>query len=158
MIAAARRLLYLWTVPARILLFSLDELRRRWAAPDACGNPGDPHLDGAPFRAFRDRLLAAAARAATAPARLSMWWEGTYNGYCLAVGCDPAGALAGLDPSEACPLEDERVGSPHADGHPLARVGPGRAEVARDPDGASWEAPFGAPAGHFGAPGIRRVE
>jgi hypothetical protein len=143
-------------VPARILLFSLDELRRVDAA-DARGAAGDPRLDGAPFRAFRDRLLEAAARAATAPASLSMWWEGTYSGYCLAVACEPSEAVARLDPAEACPLEDERVGPPRADGVPLARVVPGRAEVARDPDGASWEAPFGAPAGHFGAPGIRRV-
>jgi hypothetical protein len=166
MIAAARRGLYLWAVPARILLFSLDELRSRYPAPGGAGPggersgadepPGDPRRGAAEFRAFRDRLLAAAARAATGPAALSMWWEGTYNGYCLAVGCTPAVALAALDPSEACAVEDERVAPPRPDGVPLARVVPGCAEVARDADGATWEAPFGAPAGHFGAPGIRR--
>jgi len=143
-------------VPARILLFSLDELRRLHA-PAAGGAQDDLRLEGAPFRSFRDRLLRAAARAATGPATLWMWWEGTYNGYSLAVACEPVEALARLDPTEACPLEDERVAPMRAEGRPLARVAPGRAEVAREPDGASWEAPFGAPAGHFGAPGIRRV-
>ena len=70
---------------------------------------------------------------------------------------EPAGALSALDPSPACALEDERVAPPRADGYPLARVAPGRAEVARDPDGLTCEAPFGAPTGHFGAPGVRRI-
>ena len=143
-------------MPARILLFSLDELRRLHA-PAAGGAQDDLRLEGAPFRSFRDRLLRAAARAATGPATLWMWWEGTYNGYSLAVACEPVEALARLDPTEACPLEDERVAPMRAEGRPLARVAPGRAEVAREPDGTSWEAPFGAPAGHSGAPGIRRV-
>ncbi len=140
---------------ARVLLFSLDELRRRHGhhtPPDA-----DPRHDLAAFRAFREALLGEAARAATAPATLTWWWEGTYNGYCLAVACEPAGPLASLDPSAACPLEDERLAPAHADGYPLALVAPGRAEVARDPEGATFEAPFGAPTGHFGAPGARRV-
>jgi hypothetical protein len=138
---------------ARILLFALDDLRARYAG----GPAQDPRHDTAPFRAFRDRLLSAAARSASGPAVLSLWWEGTYNGYCLAVACEPAGALSALDPSEACPLEDERVAPPRRDGYPLARVEPGHAEVARDPEGASYEAPFGVAAGHFGAPGVRRI-
>jgi len=143
-------------VAARILLFSIDELRRRWGRVAGAG--GDPRRETAPFRAFREALLAEAARAATAPAALTMWWEGTYNGYCLAVACEPAEALASLAPEAACALEEERVAVPRADGYPLARVVPGRAAVARDAEGATYEAPFGAPTGHFGAPGVRRVE
>jgi hypothetical protein len=140
---------------ARILLFALDELRRRHAG---AATPGvDPRHDVGPFRAFRGALLAEAARAATAPAVLRMWWEGSFDAYSLAVSCEPADALAALDPSPACPLEEERVAPPRADGYPLARVAPGRAEVARDPDGSTCEAPFGAPTGHFGAPGVRRI-
>ena len=74
-----------------------------------------------------------------------MWWEGTYNGYVLAVAVDPAEALAGLDPAPACPPDDERVRRPRADRYPLAHVEPGRAELARDADGATFEAPFGGP-------------
>jgi hypothetical protein len=140
---------------ARILLFALDELRRRHAASATPG--ADPRHDGAPFRAFRDALLGLASAAATGPADLAMWWEGSFDAYSLAVSCEPAGALAALDPSPACPLEDERVAPPRADGYPLARVVPGRAEVARDPDGGTWEAPFGAATGHFAAPGMRRI-
>ena len=140
---------------ARILLFALDELRRRHGA---AATPGaDPLHDGAPFRAFRAALLDAAARAATAPATLTFWWEGSFDATALAVACEPASALAALDPGPACPPEEERVASPRADGYPLGRVEPGRAEVARDADGGTWEAPFGAPAGHFGAPGVRRT-
>ncbi len=140
---------------ARILLFSLDALRAGYADR---GTPGaDPRADTAPFRAFRSALLDLAARAATAPADLSMWWEGTYNGYALAVSASPPEALAGLDPDAACPVDDERVAPPRVDRYPLAHVEPGRAEVARDADGASFEAPFGAATGHFGAPGMRRI-
>lgn len=152
-------------MPARVLLFHLDELRRRYGALVAGG--ADPRADTGPFRAFRDRLLAEAARAARAPASLSMWWEGSYNGYCLAVAARPAQALEELDPERVCPLEDERlepdaagaapVAGARREGYPLGEVVPGRAEVARDPDGTSYEAPFGAATGHFGAPGIRRV-
>jgi hypothetical protein len=141
--------------PARILLFSLDALRARHGARALPG--ADPRADTAPFRSFRDELLALAAAAATAPAELTMWWEGTYNGYFLAIAASPPGALARLDPALACPADDERVAPPRADRYPLARVVPGRAEVARDEGGAAWEAPFGAPAGHFGAPGMRRI-
>jgi hypothetical protein len=140
---------------ARILLFALDELRRRHGA---AATPGlDPRNDVAPFRAFRAALLSEAARAATGPAELRMWWEGSFDAYSLAVSCEPAGALPGLDPSRACVLDEERVAPPRADGYPLARVEPGRAEVARDEGGGTYEAPFGAPTGHFGAPGIRRM-
>jgi hypothetical protein len=140
---------------ARILLFSLDELRRRHGAR---ATPGlDPRHDVAPFRAFREALLAEAARAATGPAELSMWWEGSFDAYSLAVSCEPAGALLALDPAAACALDEERVAPPRADGYPLAHVAPGRAEVARDEGGATHEAPFGAPTGHFGAPGMRRM-
>ena len=140
---------------ARILLFALDELRRRHGAT---ATPGlDPRHDVAPFRSFRAALLAEAARAATGPAELRMWWEGSFDAYALAVSCEPAGALAGLDPSGACVLDEERVAPPRPDGYPLARVEPGRAEVARDEGGGTYEAPFGAPTGHFGAPGMRRM-
>jgi len=140
---------------ARILLFALDELRRRHGA---AASPGvDPRHDVAPFRAFRAALLAEAARVARGPAELSMWWEGSFDAYSLAVSCDPDGALAALDPSVACALDEERVAPPRADGYPLAHVAPGRAELARDPEGATFEAPFGAPTGHFGAPGMRRM-
>jgi len=140
---------------ARILLFALDELRRRHAG--SATPEVDPRHDGAPFRAFREALLAEAARSATGPAELTMWWEGSFDSYSLAVSCEPARALSALDPSPACALEDERVAPPRADGYPLARVEPGRAQVARDTDGSTWEAPFGAPTGHFGAPGVRRI-
>jgi hypothetical protein len=142
-------------VRARILLFALEDLRHRYgplAAPGA-----DPRTDGQPFRAFRATLLELAAREATAPAELSMWWEGTYNGYFLAVAAAPEEALAALDPAPACPADAERLAPPRADRYPLAHVEPGRAEVARDADGATWEAPFGVAAGHFGAPGMRRI-
>jgi hypothetical protein len=139
----------------RVLLFALDELRRRYGDRTPAG--ADPRHDGTAFRAFREALLAEAARTATAPATLGWWWEGTYNGYCLAVACDPAEALAGLDPGAACAPEDERLAPARAGGYPLGRVVPGRAEVARDGEGAAFEAPFGAPTGHFGAPGARRV-
>ncbi len=140
---------------ARILLFALDELRRRHGGS---ATPGvDPRHDVGPFRAFREALLREAARAATGPALLSMWWEGSFDAYSLAVSCEPAEAVARLDPAAACTVDEERVAPPRADGYPLARVAPGRAEVARDPDGGTWEAPFGAATGHFGAPGMRRM-
>ena len=142
-------------MPARILLFALEDLRARFGG--ALPEGADPRLDTSPFRAFRAALLDAAARAATAPAELSMWWEGTYNGYFLAVAAEPAAALAALDPAPVCPPDDERVAPPRADRYPLARVEPGRAVVAREPDGATHEAPFGASTGHFGAPGMRRI-
>ena len=140
---------------ARILLFALDELRRRHGG---AATPGlDPRHDGAPFRAFRDALLSEASRAATGPAALTLGWEGSFDAYSLAVCCEPASALLALDPSPACALEDERVASPRADGYPLAGVEPGRAQVAHDPDGSTCEALFGAPTGHYGAPGVRRI-
>jgi hypothetical protein len=142
-------------VTARILLFSLDDLRARYGDRRTPG--ADPRSDTAPFRAFRATLLDLAARAAARACDLTMWWEGTYNAYALAVAADPADALAALDPSSACPLDAERVAKPRADAYPLARVAPGRAELARGPDGETFEAPFGEATGHFGAPGIRRV-
>ncbi len=140
---------------ARVLLFALEDLRARHG--DAASPGADPRHDTAPFRRFRAALLDLAARAATGPADLSMWWEGTYNGYALAIAIEPAEALPGLDATPACPLDGERVAPLRADRYPLARVEPGRAAVARDPDGATWEAPFGASTGHFGAPGMRRI-
>ncbi|HET8733600.1 MAG TPA: hypothetical protein VFM45_07510, partial [Anaeromyxobacteraceae bacterium] len=113
--------------------------------------------DTSAFRMFRTSLLALAARAADGRCELAMWWEGTYNGYALAVAIDPAEAVPDLDATAACPLDGERVAPPRADRYPLARVEPGRAELARAPDGTTWEAPFGAAAGHFGAPGMRRM-
>jgi len=140
---------------ARVFLFALEELRRRYGKASPPG--ADPRHDTGPFRAFRAALLDLCARAAREPAELSMWWEGTYNGYSLAVAVEPAAALPGLDPSPACPADEDRVAPMRADRYPLARVEPGRAAVERDPEGATWEAPFGAATGHFGAPGMRRV-
>jgi hypothetical protein len=141
--------------PARILLFALEDLRARHGALVPPG--ADPRQDTAPFRAFRAALLALAARAARGPCELTMWWEGTYNGYSLAIAVEPPEALADLDPEPACPVDGERVAPPRADRYPLAHVGPGYAEVARDPDGATCEAPLGEATGHFGAPGMRRI-
>ena len=140
---------------ARILRFSLDELRRRYGDRVPAGS--DPRTDTAPFRAFRAALLAEAARVARAPADLSMRWEGTYNGYLLAVAVEPPDALPGLDAGAACAADDDAVAPVPPDGYPLAHVEPGRAEVARDADGATHEAPFGSATGHFGAPGMRRI-
>jgi hypothetical protein len=140
---------------ARILLFSLDDLRHRYAS--LAPSPSDPRIDTSAYRAFRTSLLALAARVAEGRCELSMWWEGTYNGYALAVSIEPPEPLAALDPRPACPLEGERVARPRADRYPLAHVEPGRAEVARDADGGTWEAPFGEATGHFGAPGMRKV-
>jgi hypothetical protein len=140
---------------ARILLFALDDLRARYG--DRLTPGADPRADTAPFRAFRAALLELAARAADRPAVLTMWWEGTYNGYALAVAAEPAEALAGLDPSPACPADAERLAQPRADPYPLARVEPGLAEPSRGREGETFEAPFGEATGHFGAPGMRRI-
>lgn len=140
---------------ARILLFSLDDLRDRYASLIPAG--ADPLTDTTPFRHFRTALLALAAGAAQGRCDLSMWWEGTYNGYALAVAIEPPGPLLALDPRPACPLEAERVAPPRTDSYPLAHVEPGHAEVARDPGGGTWEAPFGQATGHFGAPGMRNI-
>lgn len=142
---------------AAILLFSLDALRARYGhlVPPAA----DPRHDTSPFRAFRTALLQALASDATAPAELAMWWEGGFNGYALAIALEPAGAVPRLEQaaSRACEVEAMRVGVPRADRQPLGQVAPGRWEVARDGQGAVVEAPFGAPTGHFGAPGLRRM-
>ncbi len=141
--------------PARILLFALDELRERYAP---LARPGaDPRTDTSAFRTFRTAFLALAARQAGGPCDLSMWWEGTYNGYALAVSIEPPEPLLALDPRPACPLDAERVAPPRADRYPLAHVEPGCADVAQDPEGGIWEAPFGVAAGHFGAPGMRNI-
>ena len=140
---------------ARVLQFGLDDLRRAFgdrAAPGA-----DPRHDTAPFRAFREALLAAAARAAVRPCDLSMAWGGTFNGYRLLVAVEPPDALPGLDLSGVCPLEQDEVAPARPDRYPLAHVEPGHAIVARAADGATHEAPFGVATGHFGAPGIRRL-
>jgi hypothetical protein len=142
-------------VPARILLFALEDLRERYAAATPAG--ADPRHDTTAFRTFRAELLRAAAAAARAPLSLSMWWEGTYNGYALAVAAEPSGALGDLDLSAVCPVDGERIAAPRADRYPLARVVPGAAEPAPADGEGLWEAPFGAPGGHFGAPGMRRV-
>ncbi len=140
---------------ARILLFSLEELRDRFGAATPAG--ADPRHDTAAFRAFRAALLAACAAAARAPLSLSMWWEGTYNGYALAVALEPAAAIEPLALQAVCPPDAERVGAPRADRRPLGRAWPGGAAPETDGEGARWEAPFGAAAGHFGAPGMRRI-
>lgn len=142
-------------VTARILLFALEDLRALHGPATPAG--ADPRHDTAAFRAFRAALLGACAAVSREPAELSMWWEGTYNGYALAVAVEPPGALAGLDLSAACPADAERIAPPRRDRYPLARVAPGRAEIARDARGGAWEAPLGSAGGHFGAPGMRRV-
>jgi hypothetical protein len=147
-------------VTARILRFDLDDLRHAYGRLVPPG--ADPRLDTAPFRAFRSALLAAAAAAAAGPCELELWWEGTFNGYLLAVAVSPPGALAALDADALAlaglpPPDDERVAPPPRDRYPLAHVEPGRATVARNPDGTTNEAPFGAATGHFGAPGMRAI-
>ena len=140
-----------------ILLFSLDQLRARYGHLVPAG--ADPRHDTTPFRAFRAELLQALAAATSGRVRLGMWWEGGFNGYALAVAAEPADAVPQLEQaaSVACEVEAFRLGAPRRDGHPLATVEPGRWEVARDEQGAAAEPPFGAPAGHFGAPGMRRM-
>jgi len=142
---------------ALVLLFALEALRARHGSALAAG--ADPRHDTGPFRAFRRALLDAAAARALAPATLTIWWEGTFNGYCLAVQADPAGAAPGLAEAAgaACPVEAFRLAPPRPDGYPLARIAPGSAELLRDAEGALVEAPFGAATGHFGAPGMRRI-
>ncbi len=142
-------------MPARILLFALEDLRERYGASTPAG--ADPRHDTSAFRAFRGELLRACAAAACAPLSLSMWWEGTYNGYALAVAAEPPQALGEIDLSAVCPVDAERIAAPRGDRYPLARVAPGAAGPAPAEGGGLWEAPFGAPAGHFGAPGMRRI-
>ncbi len=142
-------------MPARILLFALEDLRERYGAATPAG--ADPRHDTSAFRAFRAELLRALAAAARGPLSRSMWWEGTYNGYALAVAAEPSEALGELDLPAVCPLDAERLAAPRTDRYPLARVAPGVAEVAPAEGGGAWEAPFGAPGGHFGAPGMRRI-
>ncbi|HET7752802.1 MAG TPA: hypothetical protein VFK85_02745 [Anaeromyxobacteraceae bacterium] len=142
---------------ALLLAFALDDLRRAFAT---ASTPGvDPRHDTAPFRAFRDALLDAAARRAVAPATLSFWWEGTFNGYALTISVEPPDAVPALDEELAatCPVESMRVATPRETRYALARVAPRRAEVARDAEGSAFEAPFGVATGHFGAPGVRRL-
>jgi hypothetical protein len=142
---------------AHILLFSLDELRARYGALVPPG--ADPRHDTAPFRAFRAALLEALSAAALEEAALSMWWEGGYNGYALALALEPPDAAPDFEDAaaRACPADASRIARPRRDRYPVARVGRGWSEVVRDAAGASIEAPFGAATGHFGAPGMRRV-
>lgn len=142
---------------ADILLFALDELRARFG--DATPAEADPRLDTSSFRAFRDALLPALAAAAAGEAEASMWWEGGFNGYALAVALEPAGAVPGVEAAarDACPVDDVKVAPPRRDRYPVARLAPGRFELLRDETGALVEAPFGAATGHFGAPGMRRL-
>jgi hypothetical protein len=143
--------------PAHVLLFPLDELRARFGSLIPAG--ADPRHDTTPFRAFRGALLEALAAAAEGEVDLTMWWEGGYNGYALAVALEPPGAVP--DPEGAvvgvCPPDAARLAPPRRDRYPLGRIGPGHSEITRDAGGASVEAPFGAPTGHFGAPGMRRI-
>jgi hypothetical protein len=140
---------------AHIFLFALEDLRARFGGATPEG--ADPRHDTAAFRRFRAALLDAFARAARAPLSLSMWWEGTYNGYALAVAATPGDAVGAVALDAVCPPEGERSGPPRTDARPLGRAGPEGAAPARAEDGTCWEAPLGAPAGHFGAPGMRRV-
>jgi hypothetical protein len=142
---------------AHILLFALDDLRERYAAGGSV--EADPRQDTAPFRLFRTALLEALSARARREAQLSMWWEGSYNGYALAVAVDPDDAVHDLESAaeRACPVDAARLANPRRSRYRLARVWPGRAEVAREDDGAVVEAPFGEGGGHFGAPGMRRI-
>ncbi len=142
-------------MPARILLFALEDLRARFAGATPAG--ADPWHDTSAFRAFRAELLRACAASARASLSLSMWWEGTYNGYALAVAAEPADALGDLDASAICPIDAERIAAPRSDRYPLGRAAPASAGPVPAEGGGLWEAPFGAPAGHFGAPGMRRI-
>ena len=145
---------------ARLLAFDLDDLRATYghlAPPGA-----DPRHETTPFRAFRAAFLRAAAAAAVAPCLLEVWWSGTFNGYALVVAVTPPDALPGLDAAALARAglpapDDERVAPPPPDRYPLAHVEPGRAAVARNADGTTNEAPFGAATGHFGAPGMRAI-
>ncbi len=139
-----------------IVLFSLDELRSTFPSQAAAA---DPRHDTGGFRAFRAVLLDALAKAAVAPAAVSMWWEGGFNGYALAVAVEPGESVPALDEvaGRACPLEGSRLAPARPDRQPMGIVHPGWHTVARDDSGAVAEAPFGAPTGHFGAPGMRRV-
>ncbi|HTP26218.1 MAG TPA: hypothetical protein VMK12_11225 [Anaeromyxobacteraceae bacterium] len=139
-----------------ILLFALDNLRQRYGALAPQGK--DPRHDTSPFRAFRTVLLEALAERAHDEAEASMWWEGGYNEYALAVAVEPTGAVSDLEgaASRACPLDGVRVGPIRRDRYSMGLIAPGRWQVAYE-EGAAFEAPFGAPTGHFGAPGIRRV-
>jgi len=142
---------------ALVLLFALEELRRAFGARATPG--ADPRSDTGPFRAFRQRLLPAAAGCATGECRLAMWWEGSFNGYALALEALPGAVLPGLAErsAEVCPVEAVRRAAPRADALPLAVVAPGGWRLLRDADGALSELPFGAPTGHFAAPGVIRV-
>lgn len=145
---------------ARVLRFDLDDLRRAYGALVPAG--ADPRHDTTPFRAFRAALLGAAAEAADAPCLLEVAWAGTFNGYALVVVVTPPVALSGLDAAALSraglpPCDDDRVAPPPPDRYPLAHVEPGRATVARNPDGTTSEAPLGAATGHFGAPGMRAI-
>jgi len=142
---------------ALVLLFALEELRRAFG--ERAGPGGDPRSDTGPFRAFRERLLRAAAGCAAGECRLAMWWEGTFNGYTLALEALPGTALPGFAERAAaeCPVEATRWGEPRAGALPLALVAPGGWRLLPDADGALVELPFGAPTGHFGAPGVLRV-
>jgi hypothetical protein len=142
---------------AAIVLFALDELRARYGALVPRG--ADPRHDTTPFRAFRAALLDALAADARSEAALTVWWEGGFDGYALAVAVEPADAIPEIErvAARACPVDATRLAPPRHDRYPLARVAAGSWEVARDVDGASVEAPFGSPTGHFGAPGMRRM-
>lgn len=142
-------------MPARILLFALEDLRERYGAATPAG--ADPRHDTSAFRAFRAALLEACAAVARAPLSLSMWWEGTYNGYALAIAAEPAEALGDADLAAVCPADAERIAAPRPERYPLGRAAPGSAGPSPAEGGGLWEAPFGSPTGHFGAPGMRRI-
>jgi len=144
-------------VSARIVLFALDELRARYGALATPGS--DARQDTAPFRSFRAALLASLAAHARREGALSMWWEGGFDGYALAVAIEPSDAVAAPEAAAAaaCAVDASRVAPPRRDRYPLARIAPGRWDLAHDEDGALVEPPFGAATGHFGAPGMRRI-
>jgi hypothetical protein len=144
-------------VASLVLLFALDELRSRYGHCTPAGV--DARQDTTAFRVFRATLLDALAAVAIAPAELSMWWEGGFDGYSLAVAIDPADAVPDGEAAAAiaCSVDDSRVGLAWPDRYLLAHIQDRTWNVARDDEGAAAEAPFGAATGHFGAPGMRRT-
>ena len=142
---------------ALVLLFALEELRSTFGYRGAPG--ADPRGDAGPFRAFREAILGAASGCARGEVRLGVWWEGTFNGYALALQAVPAAALSGLGEAarRLCPVEVVRRTAPRAEALPLALVAPGAWRLLRDEQGCLVELPFGAATGHFGAPGVIRV-
>ena len=97
---------------ALVLAFALEDLRRSFGAAAPAG--ADPRHDTSPFRAFRHALLRVLARRASSAGTVSFWWEGTFNGYALAVSIEPHDAVGDVvsDVEAICPVESMRVATP----------------------------------------------